>query len=192
MSQLIDCNLCHAIPHVVVSCAGEPNNVDPQATEALLPQNSDQPSCKGCHVGSPQLFIPDPPSHSRSSSSSTTSVLSDSCSSSLTDTESSEASTESAQTASAALQDTKTQVASACDVPHNAAPAPFDGDEEMQTAWAQQGVICHRQAGLKVVVRLQGQGSNEQPLGSWGLDQEQHISKEVQQPCHVCDTAYML
>lgn len=164
-----------------VSGAGEPNNVDPQATEALLPLNSDQPSCKGCHVGSPQLFIPDPPSHSRSSSSSTTSDLSDSCSSSLTDTENSEASIESAQTTSAALQEVGTQVASASHVPNNAASAPFDGDEEteFQTAWAQQGVICHRQAGLKVLVRLQGQGSNEQPLGSWGLDQEQHISKEV-------------
>ena len=164
-----------------VSGAGEPNNVDPQATEALLPQNSDQPSCKGCHVGSPQLFIPDPPSHPRSSSPSTTSDLSDSCSSSLTDTESSEASIENAQTAADSLQCTETQVVSACDVPNNAAPASSDSDEKMesQTAWAQQGVICHRQAGLKVVVRLQGQGSNEQPLGSWGLDQEQHISKEV-------------
>ncbi|KAL0051145.1 hypothetical protein WJX82_002690 [Trebouxia sp. C0006] len=41
-------------------------------------------------------------------------------------------------------------------------------------------VRSHRQAGLKVLVRLQGQGAGEQPLGPWALDMEQKSMKEVQ------------
>ncbi|KAA6426828.1 MAG: Vacuolar sorting-associated [Trebouxia sp. A1-2] len=38
----------------------------------------------------------------------------------------------------------------------------------------------HRQAGLKVLVRLQGQDASDQPLGPWALDMEQKSLKEVQ------------
>ncbi len=43
----------------------------------------------------------------------------------------------------------------------------------------QEEVRSHRQAGLKVLVRLQGQGAGEQPLGPWALDIEQKSMKEV-------------
>ncbi len=43
----------------------------------------------------------------------------------------------------------------------------------------QEEVRSHRQAGLKVLVRLQGQGAGEQPLGPWALDMEQKSMKEV-------------
>lgn len=43
----------------------------------------------------------------------------------------------------------------------------------------QDPVRSHRQAGLKVLVRLQGQGSQGQPLGPWALDVEQKSMKEV-------------
>ncbi len=46
----------------------------------------------------------------------------------------------------------------------------------------QEEVRSHRQAGLKVLVRLQGQGAGEQPLGPWALDMEQKSMKEV--ICH--------
>ena len=43
----------------------------------------------------------------------------------------------------------------------------------------QEEVRSHRQAGLKVLVKLQGQGAGEQPLGPWALDMEQKSMKEV-------------
>ena len=43
----------------------------------------------------------------------------------------------------------------------------------------QEEVRSYRQAGLKVLVRLQGQGAGEQPLGPWALDMEQKSMKEV-------------
>ena len=43
----------------------------------------------------------------------------------------------------------------------------------------QEEVRSHRQAGLKVLVKLQGQGAEEQPLGPWALDMEQKSMKEV-------------
>ncbi len=46
----------------------------------------------------------------------------------------------------------------------------------------QEAVNSHRQAGLKVLVRLQGQGSDGQPLGPWALDVEQKSMKEVSTP----------
>jgi len=56
--------------------------------------------------------------------------------------------------------------------------------EACTTVMQEEGVRSHRQAGLKVLVRLQGQGNNDQPLGPWALDMEQKSMKEVtSSPC---------
>ena len=50
----------------------------------------------------------------------------------------------------------------------------------------QEEIRSHRQAGLKALVRLQGQGAGEQPLGPWALDMEQKTMKEVSSSlCHI-------
>ena len=43
----------------------------------------------------------------------------------------------------------------------------------------QEPVSSHRQEGLKVLVRVEGQGSEGQPLGPWALDVEQRSMEEV-------------
>lgn len=43
----------------------------------------------------------------------------------------------------------------------------------------QEPVRSHRQEGLKLLVRLEGQGSEGQPLGPWALDVEQRSMEEV-------------
>ncbi len=53
----------------------------------------------------------------------------------------------------------------------------------------QEEARSHRQAGLKVLVRLQGQGASDQPLGPWALDMEQKSMKEVTSSlCHNMQT----
>ena len=49
----------------------------------------------------------------------------------------------------------------------------------------QEAVSSHRQEGLKVLVRVKGQGNDGQPLGPWPLDIEQRSMKEVRTPCSV-------
>ena len=43
----------------------------------------------------------------------------------------------------------------------------------------QEPACSHRQEGLKVLVRVEGQGSEGQPLGPWPLDVEQRTMEEV-------------
>lgn len=47
----------------------------------------------------------------------------------------------------------------------------------------QEPVSSHRQAGLKVLVRVEGQGREGQPLGPWPLDVEQRTMEEVYSLC---------
>ena len=49
---------------------------------------------------------------------------------------------------------------------------------EGHQAWLQP-VMCHRQAGMKVLVKVQGQNSSAQPLGSWDLGRDQQTSTQV-------------
>ena len=49
----------------------------------------------------------------------------------------------------------------------------------------QEAVSSHRQEGLKVLVRVKGQGKDGQPLGPWPLDIERKSMKEVRFPCSV-------
>lgn len=44
---------------------------------------------------------------------------------------------------------------------------------------AQEPISSHRQEGLKVLVRVEGQGREGQPLGPWPLDVEQRTMEEV-------------
>lgn len=43
----------------------------------------------------------------------------------------------------------------------------------------QAQVSSRRQEGLKVLVRVEGQGNSGQPLGPWALDVEQRSMEEV-------------
>ena len=47
----------------------------------------------------------------------------------------------------------------------------------------QEPASSHRQEGLKVLVRVEGQGSKGQPLGPWPLDVEQRTMEEVYSLC---------
>lgn len=47
------------------------------------------------------------------------------------------------------------------------------------TPTMQEPVRSHRQEGLKVLVRVEAQGSAGQPLGPWSLDVEQRSMEEV-------------
>ena len=49
--------------------------------------------------------------------------------------------------------------------------------------WLQEKSNSHRQAGLKVLVKLQGQDVQGQPLGPWALDVEQRSMKEASITC---------
>lgn len=188
------CSLCYEIN----AAAGDPSDVEPQATEPLFPQEHQQPSCKGCHVGSPQLFVTDPPQPVSSLSSSTGSDTSDACPSSPTYADScalQQLNTEQEATLATAAASERhiTQATGLPDVVSNDALAltevcevrtpqemsAAEGTLAGPAAWTPQGAVCHRQAGLKVLIKLHGQGKDSQLLGSWGLDQEQCNSKQV-------------
>ena len=49
----------------------------------------------------------------------------------------------------------------------------------------QEPASSHRQEGLKVLVKVEGQGSEGQPLGPWPLDVEQRTMEEV---CSLCSS----
>ncbi|DBA81627.1 TPA: hypothetical protein ACH3X1_007382 [Trebouxia sp. C0004] len=60
------------------------------------------------------------------------------------------------------------------------AQAASSSADNAASSFTPEEVRSHRQAGLKVLVRLQGQGASDQPLGPWALDMEQKSMKEVQ------------
>lgn len=180
------------------AAAGDPSNVEPQATESLFPQEHQQPSCKGCHVGSPELFVTDPAQPLSSPSSSTGSDMSDACTSTPTDADScalQRLNTEQEVTLATATASER-HGTQATDLPHVAPnhalaltelcevrtpqeTSAAEGELAGPAAWTPQGAVCHRQAGLKVLIRLDGQDKGYQLLGSWGVDQEQCNSKQV-------------
>lgn len=185
-----------------IAVAGNSCTVEPQTIESLFPEDSEQPSCKGCHVGSPELFVADPPQpQSLSSSSSTSSDLSDTYTLSQTEADSDllhpPLSAEPLAGSEAHLAQHGSPVndmlcvtssnAAATNVPSGItvkqqSPSGSAGLGQVdQAVCVQQGIVCHRQAGLKVLVNLHGQGKSDPPFGSWGLDHEQRTSKQV---CH--------
>lgn len=59
-------------------------------------------------------------------------------------------------------------------------PLPYGGALSTRMLPAmQEPVRSHRQEGLKVLVRMEAQGSAGQPLGPWSLDVEQRSMEEV-------------
>ena len=51
--------------------------------------------------------------------------------------------------------------------------------DSLSDIYMQEPAGSHQQAGLKVLVRVEGQGSEGQPLGPWPLDVEQRTMEEV-------------